>query len=283
MTGEAIQHELPGVKEVHAVDAAGVHPLLLAVGSERYTPYAPTQQPAELLTQANLILGKGQLSLAKYLWIAADESNQLTAKHIETYLQFILQRVDWQRDIHFYTRTSIDTLDYSGEGLNSGSKMVIAACGSQQRELAVDIPERLRSLDGIRDIRLVLPGVLAIQTQAFVSTEEMHAQITTWEKQLSPTDTALMAFPLWVICDDAAFVSASLNHFLWVSFTRSNPSHDVHGLYSFTEHKHWGCRGPLVIDARSKPHHAPRLEKDPEIEKRIDRFFKPGAVLEKWA
>jgi 4-hydroxy-3-polyprenylbenzoate decarboxylase len=30
--------EFPGLKEVHAVDAAGVHPLLLAIGHERYMP-----------------------------------------------------------------------------------------------------------------------------------------------------------------------------------------------------------------------------------------------------
>ena len=40
ITGTALQAEIPGLKEVHAVDAAGVHPLLLAIGSERYTPYA---------------------------------------------------------------------------------------------------------------------------------------------------------------------------------------------------------------------------------------------------
>ncbi len=40
---------LPGVKEVHAVDAAGVHPLLLAIGSERYMPFMKAAQPQELL------------------------------------------------------------------------------------------------------------------------------------------------------------------------------------------------------------------------------------------
>ena len=66
ITGKALQQEISGLKEVHAVDAAGVHPLLLAIGSERYTPYAPTKQPAEILTIANHILGTGQLSLAKF-------------------------------------------------------------------------------------------------------------------------------------------------------------------------------------------------------------------------
>jgi 4-hydroxy-3-polyprenylbenzoate decarboxylase len=41
ITGPIIPTVVPGVRAVHAVDAAGVHPLLLAIGSERYTPYAP--------------------------------------------------------------------------------------------------------------------------------------------------------------------------------------------------------------------------------------------------
>ena len=65
----------PGVRAVHAVDAAGVHPLLLAIGSERYTPYLQSPAPQELLTQASAILGQGQLSLAKYLLIAAHDDD----------------------------------------------------------------------------------------------------------------------------------------------------------------------------------------------------------------
>ncbi|HEU0264194.1 MAG TPA: UbiD family decarboxylase, partial [Geobacterales bacterium] len=65
LTAPLIPSVLPGVVAVHAVDAAGVHPLLLAMGSERYVPYADEQYPMELLTQANAILGQGQLSLAK--------------------------------------------------------------------------------------------------------------------------------------------------------------------------------------------------------------------------
>src|SRR5688572_19754801 len=73
LTGPVIPTVLPGVHAVHAVDAAGVHPLLLAIGSERYVPYAERRTPQELLTTACAILGQGQLSLAKYLFIAAKE------------------------------------------------------------------------------------------------------------------------------------------------------------------------------------------------------------------
>src|SRR5581483_3885619 len=111
-----------GVRAVHAVDAAGVHPLLLAIGSERYVPYADVRRPQELLTQANAILGQGQMSLAKYLLIVAGEDDPALDIHdIPAFFQHLLERVDPREDLHFQTRTTIDTLDYSGHGFNQGS------------------------------------------------------------------------------------------------------------------------------------------------------------------
>ena len=106
----AIPATLPGVRAVHAVDASGVHPLLLAIGSERYVPFHATTEPQEILTQANAILGNGQLSLAKYLWIAADAQSELDIHDIPKFFQFVLSRIDPQRDLHFYTSTTIDTV-----------------------------------------------------------------------------------------------------------------------------------------------------------------------------
>ena len=57
---------------------------------------------------------------------------------------------------------------------------------------------------------------------------------------------------------------------LWVTFTRANPAADVEGIEAFVQEKHWGCRGPLVIDARLKPHHAPPLVEDPDVTRRVD-------------
>ena len=87
------------------------------------------------------------------------------------------------------------------------------------------------------------------------------------------------AIVMIVLCDNAGFVSETLNNFLWVTFTRCNPSHDMYGIVSFTENKHWGCKGPLVFDARIKPHHAPPVEKDPAMEKHIARLFQQGGSL----
>src|SRR5262249_46115918 len=126
LTGPIIPTVLPGLHGVHAVDAAGVHPLLLAVGSERYVPYDRQRRPQELLTIANAVLGQGQLSLAKYLLIVAMEDDPgLDIHDIPAFFRHLLERVDWRNDLHFQTRTTIDTLDYSGHGLNAGSKVVI--------------------------------------------------------------------------------------------------------------------------------------------------------------
>jgi len=279
LTGDAIPTEIPGVKEIHAVDAAGVHPLLLAIGSERYTPYAPSRQPAEILSIANRILGTGQLSLAKYLFIAADDSGQLDTHNIPAYLKFVLERIDLKRDLHFHTHTTIDTLDYSGTGLNTGSKLVLAAYGDVLRELGTELPKIIKELNGFSHPVVVLPGILAIQGDAFRDYSSAQKELDTLNSQLKDYLPELACFPMILLCDDAPFTAAALHNFLWVAFTRSNPSHDVYGIGTFNEFKHWGCTGPMVLDARIKPHHAPVLEMDPAVNRRIDPIFAKGGSL----
>jgi 4-hydroxy-3-polyprenylbenzoate decarboxylase len=276
LTGDAIPQEIPGLKEVNAVDAAGVHPLLLAIGSERYTPYAQTKQPAELLTIANHILGTGQLSLAKFLFITADESNQLSTHNIQQYFEFVLETIDLTRDVHFYTNTTMDTLDYSGSGLNTGSKVVFAAYGDKRRELCREVPQELKELQGFENAQLCMPGVIALQ----ISNKELGIRncVEMLSNQLSKFKLQT-SNPIIILCDDASFAAATLNNFLWVTFTRCNPANDIYGVDEFVENKHWGCNGALIIDARIKPHHAPVLEKNVDVERRIDKLFEKGGSL----
>jgi 4-hydroxy-3-polyprenylbenzoate decarboxylase len=268
LTGPIIPTVLPGVVGVHAVDAAGVHPLLLAIGSERYWPFAETQRPQELLTQANAILGQGQLSLAKFLMIAnrADDP-KLDLHDVAAFFRHILERADWTRDLHFQTETTIDTLDYSGGALNSGSKLVIAAVGSKQFELATELPSGMQLPDDFRNPRVVMPGVMAVEGQGRI------------EQFCQAFDKDSLPFRWIVVVDDSQFVAESLRNFLWVTFTSTNPAADIDGVESFVHDKHWGCRGPLVIDARLKPHHAPPLVEDPEVSRRVDALAARGGPL----
>jgi 4-hydroxy-3-polyprenylbenzoate decarboxylase len=282
ITGPIIPTVISGVHAVHAVDAAGVHPLLLAIGSERYVPYAERRVPQELLTCANAILGQGQLSLAKYLLIVArEDAPDLDVHDIPAFLRHLLERVDWRSDLHFQTSTTIDTLDYSGTGLNAGSKVVIAAVGERRRELPTKMPTDLNLPTGFTAPRVCLPGIFALQAPPY-PTAERNVE--------TPDDVRLFAdafrsvevinrFPLILLVDDSEFTARTLNNFLWVTFTRSNPAADVHGLGSFTHQKHWGCEGSLIIDARIKPQHAPPLESDPVVARRVEALAARGGPL----
>jgi 4-hydroxy-3-polyprenylbenzoate decarboxylase len=278
LVGPAVSRALPGVHAVHAVDAAGVHPLLLAQGSERYVPYMPRRRPQEILTQACAILGQGQMSLAKYLFIVAREDNpDLDLHDLPAVFRHVLERVDWSEDLHFFTRTTIDTLDYSGHGFNAGSKLIIAAVGEPRRVLPVEVPGSCPLPAGFREPKLALPGIIAIKGPPFeASGDDVEPGIARFTASLGP-DHPFAAFPLVLVVDDSAFVASRLENVIWV--TRSDPAADVHGGGARTWRKHWGCIGPLVIDARAKPHHAPVLEEDPEVARRVDALSARGGPL----
>ncbi|MDZ4848082.1 MAG: UbiD family decarboxylase [Pirellulaceae bacterium] len=303
LTGPIVPTVLPGVKGVHAVDAAGVHPLMLAIGSERYTPSRSPDRPQELLTQANAILGQGQMSLAKYLMIVNSfDQPDLDVHNIEAFLRHLLSRIDWTRDLHFQTKTTIDTLDYSGHGFNQGSKVVMAASGRVRRRLSTELPAGFELTGEFHSPRWCMPGVLAVSGPSLVDLpqplsmpdKEVAKLIAKWESlhPFSSTerersgveppehhDLGWNSMPLVVIVDDSIFTSQSLNNFLWVTFTRSDPAADIFGVGSFVSHKHWGCCGPLLIDARRKPHHAPPLVESSAVSAKIDAMAAHGGPI----
>ena len=276
ISGSAIPNEIPGLKEINAVDAAGVHPLLLAVGSERYTPFLINDSPAELLTQANHILGTGQLSLAKYLIISGDPEKEINCHNIKNFFKHVFERIDLSRDLHFYTKTSIDTLDYSGNDLNQGSKLVMAAYGKQKRELSLIIPDEFNTCEFISNPALMMDGVIAIMLTPFTNYSNAKLEIKKLSDWIEKRKEKFNGIVQIIIYDDFVFKPASdnLNDYVWITYTRSNPSYDIYGVGEKTENKHWSCEGPMIIDARKKSHHAPELKLSAQTEKSIERFFK---------
>ncbi len=270
LVGELAAQEFPGLVELNAVDAAGVHPLLIAIGKERYMPWRE-KVPEEILTVANRILGSGQTSLAKFLFIAADDDGPLDTHNIDHYFRHVLERVDWTRDLHFQTKTTIDTLDYSGSGWNAGSKLVVACRGDQKRSLATEMPSNFTLPSDYEEACILRPGIIGIKGPKFTDYNQAKVELNTLTDHLK--NQILESYPLIVICDDPKFTAATLNNFVWVSFTRANPSHDIYGVDAFTEFKHWGCRGSLIIDARIKPHHAPELVRNPDVSNKVDKIM----------
>jgi len=301
ITASAIPHTLPGVTAIHAVDVAGVHPLLLAKAMERYAPF-DEKKPRELLTHANSILGTGQLSLAKYLIISSHNDNpELNISDEMGFFIHALERIDFRRDIHFQTCTTMDTLDYSSEGINEGSKVVMVVAGEKRRELLRYLPSKISFSQPFSQPRLAAPGVVVVKGAPFKSYMDAEKEINTLAITLNRLTSSsnsqhqercstvqgradglkgiVDGLPLFVVVDDSVESSENFSTFLWITFSRSNPSHDIYGAGSFTSFKHWGCTGPLIIDARIKPFHAPPLLKDPAVERKIDDLARKGGPL----
>ena len=281
LTGDLIPSVFPGVKEVHAVDAAGVHPLLLAVGRERYVPFAGERQPQELLTAGLHLLGTSQTSLAKYvLMAAADDAPRLSAHAIPDFFRHILSRTDFSRDLHFVTRTTMDTLDYTGISLNQGSKLLWTAAGSEKRVLAAETPSGVVLPASFRDMAFFAPGILVCKGPVHAAPRDAQDPVMeTLAVALTEQVEKLTGIALVVIADDVVFTVADWNNFLWVAFTRSDPATDLYGVRARTVCKHWSCDAPLIMDARLKSYQAPPLEMDPEVEKRVDQLGAPGGPL----
>jgi 4-hydroxy-3-polyprenylbenzoate decarboxylase len=132
--------------------------------------------------------------------------------------------------------------------------------------------------------RLVAPGILAIR-----GPDRRRADTDTDIRRdlenfcgAFRADDAINRYPLITIVDDANFTANRLENWLWVTFTRSNPAVDINGIEGSTVHRHWGCRGSLVIDARAKPHHAPPVVESPETIAKVDARASRGGQLARY-
>jgi 4-hydroxy-3-polyprenylbenzoate decarboxylase len=130
---------------------------------------------------------------------------------------------------------------------------------------------------------MMMEGVLGLVTTSYTDHKTATSEMKTLSDWIMERKSEFEGIVQVIIHDDFVASASALNDYVWITYTRSNPSHDVYGVDEFTENKHWGCRGPMIIDARKKPHHAPELKVAAETEKSIERFFKKGGPLERWA
>jgi len=145
ITGPLIPRAIPGRSRRPCGGRGRSAPAALAIAASGTRPSPSANGPRSCSRWPTRLLGHGQLSLAKYLLIVAGEdSPELDIKHVPDFLRHVLERIDWRRDLHFQTSTTIDTLDYSGPALHQGSKVVMAAAGPVRRTLPVAMDSRIR-------------------------------------------------------------------------------------------------------------------------------------------
>jgi 4-hydroxy-3-polyprenylbenzoate decarboxylase len=224
----------------------------------------------ELLKTANALLGFNQVSLAKYLMIAAKEDNpKLDVNKVPEFFTHIMERVRLDRDLHFQTSTTTDTLDYTGGSLNHGSKLVIAAAGPKVRDLRNEVADlqSLRLPATFADAKIVMPGVVALKWNG--GSASFEAEITTLKESLAKWSFR-ENYPWISVVDDTSTLGmenpqTNLRDFLWLTFTRSDPARDLYGLNERVEQKHWTTDAPLIVDARIKPHHQKAITFDESV------------------
>ena len=241
---------MPGVRDLWSYGETGYHSLAATVVRERYK--------REAMASAFRVLGEGQLSLTKFL-LVVDEPMDL--RDFRSVLTHVLERADFRTDLFLLANLSMDSLDYAGPRVNEGGKGVLLGLGPAKRSLP-------QAFEGsvppeVRRVEVFSPGCLVVETEAYAAAPDRAHDLARLE--------VFAPWPLIVVTDDAARAARSEMNFLWTTFTRFNPSADLHGAAVELVHNHAALTPPVALDARVKPWYPEELFCDPETAALVDR------------
>jgi 4-hydroxybenzoate decarboxylase subunit C len=239
---------MPAVRDLWSYGETGFHSLAAAVVRERYA--------REALSAGFRILGEGQLALTKFL-LLTDQPQDL--RDFKTLFEHILERVSWESDFFVFDRTSFDTLDYASGKVNHGSKAMLVGVGDAKRKLAREFSGALPV--GVTQAKVFCGGCLVIEGAEYEK-----------DKTLPERVAKLNYFKDFevVVLHDSIEYAASVEKFLWATWTRFNPSTDVYAKEIKVVNNHISYTAPVVIDARMKPWYPKEVEPREDIVKLVD-------------
>jgi UbiD family decarboxylase len=243
---------MPGVRDLWTYGETGFHSLCAAVVRERYG--------REALVSGFRILGEGQLSLTKFL-LLTDTPQQL--HDFPRLFEHILERIRWETDLFIFANVSMDTLDYTSGKVNEGSKAIMLGLGEALRTLPREFHGELP-----RDVaaaEVFCGGCLVLQGLSYGEDPELAARLT--------RDPVFADWPLLVL-HDVAKVARSSSDFLWATWTRFEPASDIHAADTDVQRHHLVYKGPIVIDARTKPGFPAELKVRDDIAAIVDRRWR---------
>jgi UbiD family decarboxylase len=242
---------MPNVLDLWSYGETGYHALAGAVVAQRYR--------REAMSAAFRILGEGQLSLTKFLWVVDERIDLRDPRAVLTHL---LARFRPETDLYVLSNLSMDTLDYAGPEVNLGSKGVMLGVGEPWRELPKSMPERLPS--GVGRAALFCPGCLLVDGPS-------HAEEPGFAQRVAE---ALPDWPLICVVDDARRAAASPVRFLWTVFTRFEPAADICATTVRVDRHHLVYGGAIAIDSRMKGTYPDELVCDDDTRATVDRRWK---------
>ena len=253
---------MPAVEQLWSYGETGYHSLATAVVKQRYK--------REAMASAFRILGEGQLSLTKFLFVT---DRRVNVRNFRETLEHILARTHPETDLYVFSNLSMDTLDYTGPAVNEGSKGVWLGLGDPVRELprrfSADAPPQ-----GVTDIRVFCGGCLVVGAPSFASEPGAAERLA--------TDPAFNGWPLVVLTDEPVRAARSDMNFLWTTFTRFEPAADIHAAAIRVVRNHVARTPPIVIDARMKAWYPKELVASDDtsalVTSRWNEYFPAGGV-----
>jgi UbiD family decarboxylase len=254
---------MPAVEQLWSYGETGYHSLAVAVVKQRYR--------REAMSSAFRILGEGQLSLTKFLFLT---DRAVDLKDFRATLEHVLARTDPRADLYVFSNLSMDTLDYTGPTVNEGSKGVWLGLGDPVRELPRAFAPTHPPPTDVTDVRVFCGGCLVVQGPPYAADAGAAARLA--------SHPAFAGWPLLVLTDDAARAARSEMNFLWTTFTRFEPAADIHAASARVVRHHLSYEPPILIDARMKPWYPDELSCRPDIAERVTarwtEYFPGGGV-----
>jgi len=239
---------MPAVQDLWSYGETGFHSLAAAVVKDRYS--------REALSAGFRILGEGQLTLTKFLLLTDTPQNLRDFKPL---LEHVLERVDWRRDLHVFSQTAFDTLDYASGKINHGSKAILLGLGEKKRELPAEFRGELPP--NVRSAEPFCRGCLVVEADSYEAQPDLAKSIAASGK-----------FAGWemIVIHDRIEYARSADKFLWATWTRFDPARDIYSADTRLESNHVSYSAPCVIDARMKPWYPKEVEPHPDTVKLVD-------------
>lgn len=244
---------MPAIKQLWSFGDTGFHSLAAASVKVRYTK--------EAFASGLRILGEGQLSLTKNLFLIDGDIN---IKNFKELMPYILERCNFETDLFIFSNVSQDTLDYTGPSVNEGSKMLLIGVGNPKRKLPNQYLGTMP--DNINHAECFCPGVLVIEGTPY------HRNCNLPQKVANHLE--LKDWPMIFLVDKGSNIKQNEGKFLWTTFTRFEPANDIHAAKANVVRHHNCLSAPIVVDCRKKPWHTEELEVDPETAEKVDKKWK---------
>ncbi|MDQ3043279.1 MAG: 4-hydroxybenzoate decarboxylase, partial [Acidobacteriota bacterium] len=152
---------------------------------------------------------------------------------------------------------------YASGKINHGSKAMLVGVGESKRHLQREFNGELPNY--LKRAEVFCGGCLVVEGASYENDNDLAKKIA--------ASGAFDAFQIVVLHDSVEYAK-STDKFLWATWTRFNPSTDIHAKEINIKNNHIVYVAPIVIDARMKPWYPKEVEPREDIVKLVDERWR---------